>query len=258
MPASPDILARIATAEQDELPALVCIPHAGAGASIFAGWRALRDIASVWAVRLPGRENRILEEPYTSIDQMADALVAPVTDLPGSGLVLFGHCSGAFIAYELAGKLTARAPVAKNIVLVVSSQVAPSPRSAQRGPSPANLAPAELVEYLRGLGGTPEEILRSAELMELLEPMIRADLQASDRYSHERRTSFVHIPIVAISAVDDGLVDNFKLARWKVHTTGSFRTVNVDGHHFDLTEPQSSILQAVRGIIIDANLRSNE
>src|SRR3954447_26751260 len=84
---------------------LICIPHAGAGAALYYPWRPLSQVASLWAVRFPGRENRLAEPALTSIHAMADALAASVAKIPARAMVLFGHCSGALVAYELAIRL---------------------------------------------------------------------------------------------------------------------------------------------------------
>ncbi|TDU03451.1 DDE family transposase [Streptomyces sp. 846.5] len=67
-------------------PRLFCFPHAGGSASFFRPWReALLPRLDVCPIRLPGREGRSGEPPYTSMDVLAADLVdaiGPQTDRP--------------------------------------------------------------------------------------------------------------------------------------------------------------------------------
>ena len=54
---------------------LFCFPHAGGGASIFRLWhKFIPTTIEVCPVQLPGRENRIQEEPYTNITNLVKDL----------------------------------------------------------------------------------------------------------------------------------------------------------------------------------------
>ena len=58
---------------------LLCLPSAGAGAAAYARWPELGASAGiqVLSARLPGRETRMAERPWSDIDQMVTALAAP-------------------------------------------------------------------------------------------------------------------------------------------------------------------------------------
>src|SRR5581483_8780637 len=87
---------------------LYAIPHAGAGAAaVKKVCRALGDTLHTVAVRLPGRESRMDEEPLTDLTVLVDTLAGQIEDhAHGRDVLLYGHCSGAVIAYEVAGRLT--------------------------------------------------------------------------------------------------------------------------------------------------------
>src|SRR5262245_10714091 len=89
---------------------LFCFPYAGGTASAFRGWHdAIPQPIEVCAVRLPGREARLAEPPFTSsetlVPAVADALEACL-DVP---YALFGHSMGAVAAFEVARELRRRA-----------------------------------------------------------------------------------------------------------------------------------------------------
>lgn len=210
---------------------LVCIPHSGAGAALFYPWRPLSEVASLWAVRFPGRENRIAEPFLTSIHAMADALVDPVAQIPGCATMLFGHCSGALVAYELAIRLARIYPQSADLRLVISSQRAPFGRGELTGDGVAHMSQPDLIARLRELGGTPDGVLESPRLMALMEPIIRADLLAVERY---RPTAPEVLPydITVVAAKSDRVISEDSLNAWRQCTSGSFEIKWFDGQHF--------------------------
>ena len=230
---------------------LVCIPHAGSGAALFHPWRPLGRVASVWAVRFPGRENRIAEPPLTSIHAMADALAAPVSQIPGQAMLLFGHCSGALVAYELATRLARLRPQLDDLLLIISSQRAPFGRGELAGESVARIPQSELVERLRALGGTPEAVLQNPRLMALMEPTIRADLLAVEQY-RPKVPQVLPYDIVVIAAKGDQVISEDSLTAWRHCTSGSFEIKWFDGEHFFIKDDKAlpaylaQIIQSMR------------
>lgn len=210
---------------------LVCIPYAGAGAALFYPWRPLSQVASIWAVRFPGRENRISEPFLTSIHEMADALAASVAQIPGRAIMLFGHCSGALVAYEVAIRLARIYPPPTDVRLVISSQRAPFGRGDLTGESVARISRPDLVALLRQLGGTPEGVLQNSRLMELMEPIIRADLLAVERY-RPAAPEILPYDIVVVAAKSDRVISQDSLNAWRQCTSGSFEIKWFDGQHF--------------------------
>ena len=65
---------------------LFCFPYAGGGSSIYRTWgKDLPDEIEVYAIQLPGRENRIREKPFTDLNALIQALtpmIEPYLDKP--------------------------------------------------------------------------------------------------------------------------------------------------------------------------------
>lgn len=214
---------------------LICIPHAGAGVASFYPWRELGRFAALWAVRFPGRESRLAEPPLTTIYEMAEALVTPVSKLAAVSIVLFGHCSGALVAYELAHRLTEIYQGPRDLRLVLSSQAAPSVRREPAGESVARISHEELASRLRALGGTPEAVLKNPRLMAVMEPAVRADLLAVERYRPPEREKLPY-DILMMAASGDHAIPADLLLEWRHCTAGSFRIKWFEGQHFFITK----------------------
>ena len=113
---------------------LACLPHAGAGASIYARWAALLPPwIDLVGITLPGRESRISESPLTSMDEVISRLGPAMSARVQEPFALFGHSLGALIGYELACWLGTRCGAARPELLVVSGRAAPVPGLRSRG-----------------------------------------------------------------------------------------------------------------------------
>jgi medium-chain acyl-[acyl-carrier-protein] hydrolase len=207
-------------------PLLFCFPYAGGGTNLYRGWRdRLSEIATVIAIRLPGRESRLDEPPYERMDALIDALAAIQLD---TSFVFFGHSMGAAIAFELAQRLRDEGKTLPR-ALYVSAARAPQFRlHHQPGPEPSEEA---LLEELKRLGGMPREILENQELMRLALPALRADARLYRNYIYKPGEPF-DFPIFAYGGSDDPNVRPEHLEAWRKQTTGDFRRREFPGGHF--------------------------
>ena len=207
---------------------LVCVPHAGAGVAAFTSWETdITDIAALWAVRFPGRESRIFEDPLVTVESMADSLIEPVLALKANNLVLYGNCSGALVAYELAHRVAASGREPRALSLVVNSQLPPT---AFRDPEGvvSNLPLPEIIKHLRNMPHMDSEVLESTEFMELILPAIRSDIAATEQYVHQDRRPKLKFPIIAISDQGNGDLSVNGLHGWRELTSAEFQLVALD------------------------------
>ncbi|MER7402186.1 alpha/beta fold hydrolase [Streptomyces sp. NPDC000070] len=223
---------------------LYCLPHAGAGASAYRAWGGrLGDRIEVVPIQLPGREARFTEEPATTADEIADGISTALAERGDQHWALFGHSMGALIAYEVAHRMSAaNRPPAH---LVVSGMTAP-PLAARRERRMAGTQEdAELIDRIRVLGGTPDAVLRSAEMMELLLPVFRADFQVCDGYRFTPRP-LLDIPVTALGGATDPGVPVTGLTAWRDLTTARYAMRLFPGGHFYLNDRIDDVLPVVR------------
>jgi medium-chain acyl-[acyl-carrier-protein] hydrolase len=222
---------------------LFCFPYAGAGAALFRAWPdELSPEVEVCAVQLPGRENRLAEAPFTRMEPLVESLdqaLLPWLDRP---FAFYGHSMGALIAFELARTL-ARARRVGPTHLFVSGCAAPQlPRSA---PPIHQLPEPEFVEELRRLKGTPEQILQHAEILQLIIPLLRADMALVETYTLADG-GILDCPISALAGEDDSRARPAAVAAWSEQTRGPFRLRILPGDHFFVQRERAQISQAIR------------
>lgn len=221
---------------------LICIPFAGGGVSAFRTWhRLLPDDVEVLAAQLPGRELRIREAPLRSVREMAAALLPEIeaaSDLP---YALFGHSMGALVAYELASALESRAGRPPSALFVSARRAPdePDPRA------PLHTLPddAFLTELQRRYGAIPAAVLDEPELLELLLPVVRADIQAVETYRASPSAERIRCPVHVYGGDADRHPHPEQLSAWDRATVDAVRVRVFSGDHFYLNS-QSQALTA--------------
>lgn len=221
---------------------LLCLPHAGGGASAFRGWAdALPADVEVCPVQLPGRENRIAEAPLERLEPLVQALADAVEPYLALPLAVFGHSNGALVGFELARTLRARG-LPGPVHLFASGRRAPD-LPPDRGPI-GHLPEDEMLRELAELGGLPAEMLEHRELLALLVPTLRADVRVHETYEFREQAPLA-CPITAYGGVADPRVSHEQLAAWERHTAGPFTLRSFPGGHFYLHEQRASVLRTL-------------
>jgi len=223
--------------------AVYLLPFAGGSASSYWQWAQSFPVdVQVSAAQLPGRQDRWREEYYTGMPTLvADLADEIAADLHGRRYVLFGHSMGATMAFELARELRRRG-VPEPALLAVSAMSAPhQPRDVEPvcGQSDDELAAATC----RG-GGLPDQILHNPELLELVVPTLRADLELIDAYEHIPGEPLT-CPIVVFGGTDDQLVPSGALAGWHELTLATTTVRTFPGNHFYLWEHEQEIASVI-------------
>lgn len=186
---------------------------------------------------MPGREGRRREAPLTSIEDMAEHIVAslPQDSVP---IALFGHCSGGSIAFRVA-QLLEQAGSALVVRLITANATAPGHSQVSvRGFNSEELF-HELVE-----GGAMEDDPRQKLIFELMEPAIRADFNALENW-HKDDFGKISAPILAIRGAEDHLFETADNMLWQGFTTAGFSHSTVSGGHFLLGDAMPGLLTVI-------------
>ncbi|GGZ69811.1 thioesterase II family protein [Streptomyces subrutilus] len=222
------------------LPALLCLPPAGAGCQQFRSWQgALSGTAQVYGVQLPGRENRWREPMPDSFDEAVAAVAAELgrTVAADRPLVVFGHSFGGLIGYEVARRVRPRA-------LVVSGCRAPGHWD---GAGRGIVDDADELDKLFDTAGLDPELLDD-DTRALMVAMLRKDAALSLGYVHQPAPR-LDVPVHAWGADGDETVSAAELDGWAAVTTaGLTRHTTTGGHHAVLRDPRP-VLDQLTGLL---------
>jgi len=229
--------------------ALLCLPFAGAGASVFQPWQAEADtILTVLPVQLPGREKRFVEEPYRDVHTAVAGLLEEVLDLLDGreSVALFGHSLGAMLAYELAYRF-GQVGGLRIEHLFASGSPAPTAPRAERA---TGLGDDEFVARVAEFAGYTHSALRNPEMRELLLPCLRADVEMHESYVSDS-DKVLDVPITALRGSDDELVGAAEVAGWAGSTSAAFAVAELSGGHMYLTDSPAPLLRLIAATIAD-------
>jgi surfactin synthase thioesterase subunit len=230
---------------------LFCLPAAGGAASGFHPWTdAFAPDIDVVPVQLPGREARLDEDPVTSAPKLIDLMVEPILEHAGEHFALFGHCMGALLAYDLAHLLTEAGKPPTH--LIVSAHWPPHLAPVRnRRLRPDAMSDTELGEFLALQAGAPREILDEPDIMELLLPILRADLALCQSYWDVPRRP-LPVPITAFGASDEPEITAEVLAGWAERTRAGFQLRIMPGGHDYVYHDVAAVAEALTAALLGA------
>lgn len=221
------------------LPALICFPPAGSGASFFRPlvtlFRELGDqqpFSTVSAVQYPGRESRMCEPHALTCARLCAESASAIYEQSHSanGVVLLGHSFGARLAFDTAVQLAAMNRSIAGLIISGSGSQPPTPGN-RRHPDPHTSSTEALLGWVRELGGLPTELLECDEILALAAAALRADLIAAEAPACPA-TAVIHQPLLLLSADSDPLVSPEEMDGWSTRTTAdSSRLILHGGHH---------------------------
>ncbi|MDG4767695.1 AMP-binding protein [Solwaraspora sp. WMMD406] len=240
--------ASILSRREDVALRLIAFPHAGGTHSIFSGWPAdLPDDVELVSFSLPGRGTRRHVAPYRQWQPMVSDLLAMLDGIDdGTPFAFFGHSFGALTAFEVCRQLR-QAGRRQPEILFLSAHRAPH---VPAGENRHTLDDDDFVELVRAWGLVPDDLLADRDLLRLVLPPLRADLQLDETYpcrtggdTGER----LEVACVVYGGAQDRTVDLADLHAWREHVadTAPYTVETFPGGHFYTVSAQRALLASV-------------
>ncbi|HKR96572.1 MAG TPA: alpha/beta fold hydrolase [Candidatus Angelobacter sp.] len=222
---------------------LFCFPYAGGNESAYRHWQQkLPESIEVLPVQLPGRGSRIKEPPYSELRPLVHAASEALAAEMEMPFAFFGHSMGALIAFELARELRKQHRV-QPIHLFISAKCSPHLRP--EDPAVDQPSDAALIEVLERYEGTPQDVLKDAELMRLVLPVIRADMALCSSHVYEPGPP-LECPITVFGGLEDRVSSRACLESWQEHTKGPFTLRMLPGGHFYINSWAVPVFEVIR------------
>ncbi|ABC28861.1 predicted thioesterase involved in non-ribosomal peptide biosynthesis [Hahella chejuensis KCTC 2396] len=226
---------------------LVCLPFAGAGASVFHEWKDLSDKLNVIAVQLPGREKRFVEPAYTNVAEAVQGIMPELmAELDFSKpIVFFGHSLGAVLAFELARAMCAEEKANVQGLIVSGS---PSPWN-NREERASGLPDDEFVRRVNEFAGYSHPALEDPIMREVLLPTLRADVEMHESY-HPLADDSLPITVLTIRGSDDELVTAEDKALWSKASSVQTLHEELPGGHMYLMDDPTAVIALIESAVL--------
>jgi surfactin synthase thioesterase subunit len=206
-------------------------------------------------LELPGHGARRTLPAATDWPALIDPLGAELHARldPAVPFALFGHSMGALVGLELIHALRARrAP--SPVWFGASASVAPSCRV--RETHWLGCSREQMIDKLRSLGGTPEELLADRDFIDYLLPVLRADFHLCGTYPDDAvavERELLDCPVAVFTGRDDpATACTADVACWRDATRSMCAFHSFDGGHFYLGDAPGPVLARVAASLAGA------
>jgi surfactin synthase thioesterase subunit len=220
---------------------LLLMPHAGSGAAAYRGWsRLLPAEIGVQTLTLPGRQSRRAEplpvDWETLLDDLHSAMLATLDD--ERPYALFGHCTGAMLAYRLTVRLEAQGDPPPSL-LGMSGW---APVGFFRAPvGSEDLPMSELSGLFKDLGAFPAELWDDPDMLDLVLPPVIADFRVAAQYEDDG--AVVDCPLVSYAGqADPLLVEPDAMMAWAKRSRRYLGHQEYPGEHFYISDHAAAVM----------------
>lgn len=220
---------------------LLCLPCAGASATMYLRWRRLLPRwIEIAAVELPGRGARLGEACAEDFDALVARLCEEQRGAMQGRFALLGHSMGALLAFGIARRLRA-AGRALPRALVVAGSPAPSRRDPDRFAGKND--DQALIADLRRQGGTPPEVFASAELLRITLDVLGADYRVCESFRYACEPP-LPVPIHVLAGRQDDIAAE-RIAAWSAEAGDACTLDWFEGGHFFIKQQEAGVAAAL-------------
>lgn len=209
---------------------LFCLPFAGGNKYSYQKYiEKAPSFLNIVPLEYPGRGARMKEALIFDAELLVEDLYNIIKKPADQGdYAIYGHSMGGLIGYLVARKLIANnhRPPLHLFVTGTSGPSSPSRSARNRHLLPKD----EFLQELRNLDGIPEEILQHEDLLEYIEPILRADFKACETYQHSE-TAPLSIPFTVITGTEEDM-EIADIQLWQKESDQEIDFRQIPGKHF--------------------------
>lgn len=235
---------------------LICLPFAGASAAVYREWRTLLPSwIRLHALDYPGHGAKRAQPALHRWPDVADALgreALPAIEAIEGPFAIFGYSMGALAGLELAHWLRCGHGLMP-VWFGAAACAAPACRTIDK--TWLDSSNEALIDELRRLDATPEELLSDRGFLDLALPVLRADFHLCATYVRPGNALRAPLacPLLALGGRYDSLSEQSEnLSAWKHETSGQFTQRLIDGGHFFIDTARTELIDAIVTSIKDA------
>lgn len=221
---------------------VILIPFAGGSQYSFAEFVSQANTRGMKAVTVeyPGRGKRFKEPLLEDIHDLVEDVFAQVKHQLVPPYAIYGHSMGTIVGYLLAKKI-AQHNLPAPFHLFFSGCGGPSIPDDE--PPKHLLSKTDFIAKLKELGGCPDAILQDDSMLNIFEPVIRADFKVIELYRYQEEEP-LQIPMTIFIGKKDHTTYEEAVA-WQRETVRKVDVLEFDGNHFFILGKESLIVDMI-------------
>lgn len=213
--------------EPDDL-ILFCLHFAGGQAAVFRQWQEnAPQGTAICRVQMPGHGTRMNEPLLSDMESVLEGLLQACEPWLGRRFAFFGHSMGGTIAAEWTIRLQEENMPLPQCLFISASE----PAHRHWWPPCGDLPTDGFRSFIFSNGGIPREVMEHEELMEIFEPILRADYTLLETWA-PKPVRPIHVPMVAFAGLDDTVVPQHVVCEWKRFAASAWELRHMPGGHF--------------------------
>ncbi|MFB8280458.1 thioesterase II family protein [Nocardia colli] len=222
-------------------PLFLVIPPGSEGPEAASGWLNRVPDVDVVVAQLPGRGRRLFENPLDDLDKVAEQLTAVFVDSVPDNWAVLGHCSGAYLAIELAHQLSGLGLPPVRVFLSSSRPPGPDPERTQSANAIAAMADAELLADLTAHQLVPADI--DPDIGTAVVRAHRAAVRAGSAYRWKHPA--LNVPVEIWRGTADDVVSRQHAGAWLTLAATNFEVIEFPGGREFFTLPADTAIARV-------------
>lgn len=222
---------------------LFCFPYAGGSAGVYIKWKKyLGDFIELYPIELAGRGKRFKDPVYSSMDvAVMDTYNLIREDLDNRPYSFFGHSMGTVFVCEMMKKVYENKHTMP-VHLFLSGRYPPH---ITYNKIFHKMPYDEFVNKIFRLGGTPDEVLKNRELMDIVVPIIRSDYRILETHKYQQDKESWNVDISVFNGRNDHSVIADDINKWGNYTNRKCEIHNFEGGHFFIHDKVKEITQII-------------
>lgn len=222
---------------------LYCLPYAGGNASIYSSFKGqIGDEIELVAIQLPGRSERMFEEAFTDMDALVETIYRQISSTLHEPFAFCGYSMGGVIAYALTKKIEAYSQYRPEFTIISATK----PIDLLNQNRKHMLDDKALIEMLKTYKASPDAVLESKELMDLLLPTIRADYKLIETYKAPMGKR-LETPLILFNSEED--MSKETICAWQKYFKYDAKYISFEGGHFFIHSQLNKMINEIKGLV---------
>jgi len=222
---------------------LFCFSYAGGSANVYSKWEKMIDKSiEIIPVEIPGRGTRFCEQLCDNMESLIDDVYDKLEKrFIEEEYMLYGHSMGSWVVYYLTERIREKGIRLPERLFLSGKE---APHINKNNLILHKMNDEEFMQKIYNLGGTPKELFKNKELLEIYIPILKNDYKVIETCTYKDPEKAFDFDITIFNGIKDTLTEE-DISAWSKYTSKNFNTYNYNGGHFFIHDYAKQMLDII-------------